>query len=114
MFEKLGGRKMSQSVVNRPRRRGRVFPEYNWSPEKLARWQAEIESFGQRCKVVWLRVCPDLIKEHYNWFMMIEPESGDYFIDSDQLVAYQKARQKYPKQLLGTFRINETGACGMI
>ena len=72
---------MSQSVVNRPRRRGRVFPEYNWSPEKLARWQAEIESFGKRCKVVWLRVCPDLIKEHYNWFIMIEPESGDYFID---------------------------------
>ena len=105
---------MSQSVVNCPRRRGRVFPEYNWSPEKLARWQAEIDSFGQRCKVVWLRVCPDLIKDRYNWFIMIEPESGDYFIDPLEREAEQKARQKYPEQMLGMFRINETGACGLI
>ncbi|HBL12418.1 MAG TPA: hypothetical protein DD379_13610 [Cyanobacteria bacterium UBA11162] len=105
---------MSQPVINRPRRRGRVFPDYNLSPEELAQRQAEIDSFGLRCKLIWLRVCPDLIKEHYNWFMVIEPESGDYFIDSQQLVAYQKARQKYPKGKIGTFRLNETGACGMI
>lgn len=105
---------MNQPITNRPRRRGRVFPEYNWSKEELARRQAEIDSFGLRCKVIWQKVCPDLIEEHYNWFMVIEPESGDYFIDSEQLVAYQKARQKYPQQLLGTFRLNETGVCGRI
>jgi hypothetical protein len=46
--------------------------------------------------------------------MMIEPESGDYFIDTDETVAEQKARQKYPNGMLGTFRLNETGACGLI
>ncbi len=89
---------MSQPVAKHRRRRGRVFPEYNWSPEKLARWQAEIDSFYLGCKVVWQKVCPNLIKDHYNWFMMIEPESGDYFIDQDQRVAEQKARQKHPKK----------------
>ena len=38
---------MSQPVINRPHRRGRVFPDYNWSPEKLARWQAE--KFSKHC-----------------------------------------------------------------
>jgi hypothetical protein len=95
-------------------RRGRVFPEYNLSPEELARRQAEIDDFGRRCKAIWLQVVPQLIADHYNWFIMIEPESGDYFIDPDESVAEEKARQKYPRGMLGTFRLNQTGACGFI
>lgn len=105
---------MNQSLKNHTRRRGRVFPEYNLSPEELAKRQTEIDVFCQRCKVIWQKACPELIKDHYNWFMMIDPESGDYFIDSDEIAAEQKARQKYPHGMLGTFRLNETGACGLI
>ena len=46
--------------------------------------------------------------------MIIEPNSGDYFIDPDEQVAEQKARQKYPSGWLVTFRLNETGAVGRI
>lgn len=105
---------MIQPLTNRPRRRGRVFPEYNLPAAELAKRQAEIDSFGQRCKAIWQKVCPELIENHYNWFMLIEPESGDYFIDADENLAEQKARQKYAHSMLGTFRINETGACGLI
>ncbi len=52
---------MPQSLPKHPRRRGRVFPEYNLPPAELARRQAEIDAFGMRCKVVWQRVCPELI-----------------------------------------------------
>ncbi|MCL1470424.1 hypothetical protein [Argonema antarcticum] len=105
---------MIQPITHPTRRRGRVFPEYNLPPEQLAKRQAEIDTFGQRCKIIWQKVCPELIENHYNWFMMIEPENGDYFIDQDEIKAYQKARQKYPQNMVGTFRINETGACGLI
>ena len=105
---------MPQSQTLRPRRRGRVFPEYNLPPEELASRQAEIDTFGMRCKVIWEQVCPELIKDHYNWFITFEPESGDYFIDPDERAAYQKARTKYPQAKLGTFRLSETGACGKI
>lgn len=37
------------------------------------------------------QICPQLIDEHYNWFITIEPNSGDYFIDQDIEVAEQKA-----------------------
>lgn len=60
------------------------------------------------------RVRDELITDHYNWFMIIEPNSGDYFIDVDEEEAMKKSRQKYPAGKLVIFRINETGACGKI
>lgn len=105
---------MTQSLPKSPRNRGRVFPQYNLPLEELARRQAEIDTFGMRCKLVWQKVCPQLMKDHYNWFITIEPESKDYFVDAAFRSAYQKARHKYPHTQLATFRINETGTCGSI
>ncbi|MCL1470807.1 hypothetical protein [Argonema antarcticum] len=105
---------MTQTTPKRPRRRGRLFPEYTIPPEELARREAEKQARCQRSRLVFEQVCPQLINDHYNWFIIIEPTSGDYFIDPDEEVANQKARQKYSSGWLVTFRINETGACGMI
>ena len=105
---------MTQQPVKRPIRRGRIFPEHTIPPEELARRKAEREARYQRCRPVFERVRDELIADHYNWFMIIEPNSGDYFIDLNEEVADQKARQKYPSGWLVTFRINETGACGKI
>ena len=104
----------AQQPTKRPIRRGRIFPEYTIPPEELARREAERKERYQRTRPVFERVRDDLIAEHYNWFMIIEPNSGDYFIDPDENIAVEKARQKYPSNWLVTFRINETGACGMI
>ncbi|MCL1465600.1 hypothetical protein [Argonema galeatum] len=105
---------MTQTTPKRPRRRGRLFPEYTIPPEELARREAEKQARCQRSRVAFEQVSPQLINDHYNWFIIIEPNSGDYFIDPDEEVANQKARQNYPSGWLVTFRINETGACGMI
>lgn len=105
---------MTQTKSNRPRRRGRLFPEYTIPPEELARRQAERDARCQKARAVFEQISPQLIDNCYNWFMIIEPNSGDYFIDADEQVAYQKARQKYPIGWVVTFRINDTGACGMI
>ena len=105
---------MTQQPAQRPIRRGRIFPEHTIPPEELARRQAELEVRYQRCRAVFERVRNELIADHYNWFMIIEPNSDDYFIDPDEDVAEQKARQQYPSGWLVTFRVNETGACGMI
>ncbi len=104
---------MTQLSSNHTPHRGRVFPENQLSPLEKARRQAEWEEFNQRCQVIFERVQPELIKEHYDWFMFIEPDSGDYFIDPDEIVVRQKAREKHPSQCL-ILRINETGVCGRI
>ena len=105
---------MNPTSSQRPARRGRIFPEYTIPPEELARRQAELDAFYKRCRPIFERVQPELIKEHCNWFIAIEPESEDYFIDPDEELADQKARQKHPNAMLGVFRLNETGACGRI
>jgi hypothetical protein len=93
----------------------RIFPDIPpLSTEEIAQIEAENEEFGNRCERIFWKVQPELIKEHYDWSIYIEPDSGDYFIDPDPQVCYQKARQKYPNTLLGGMRINETGACGRI
>lgn len=105
---------MTNSTPKRPARRGRIFPELTLSPEELARRKAENEAFFQRCQVIFERVRPDWIEEHYGWFIAIEPDSGDYFIDADKEVASQKAHQKHPNAIHCMFCLNETGACGRI
>jgi hypothetical protein len=105
---------MTQQPTKRPIRRGRIFPNHTIPPEELARRESERKERYQRSRPVFERFRHDLIADHYNWFMIIEPNSGDYFIDPDEDTAVQKARQKYPSDVLVIFRINETGACGRI
>ena len=105
---------MTQLSSNHTPRRGRVFPERQLLPEEKARRKAEDELFYQRCRVVFNRVQPELIKEHYDWFIVIEPDSGDYFIDSNEDVARQKAREKYSDKMRLIMRLNERGTCGRI
>ncbi len=105
---------MIQTTSSRRRRQGRLFPEYTIPPEELAQNQAEKDTRYQRYQEIFVQASPQLIEEHYNRFMVIEPNSGDYFIDPDEEAAIQKARQKYPCGMLGVHRINETGICGRI
>jgi hypothetical protein len=105
---------MTQLSSNRTARRGRVFPERQLSPEEKAKLQLEDEVFAQRCRVIFEQVRPQLIKNHYDWFIVIEPESGEYFIDSDKTLARAKAHEKYPHATCLIKCLNETGCCGRI
>lgn len=105
---------MTQSTPKSPTRRGRIFPEHTLSPEELAKCEAEREVFHKRCRAIFERVLPEYIENHYGWYIAVEPDSGDYFIDKDIEVASQKAREKHPNAVHCAFRLNETGATGRI
>jgi hypothetical protein len=105
---------MSQQPTRHPVRRGRIFPDHTIPLEELAKRKAERQERYQRCRQVFDKVRDELIAEHYNWFMSVEPNSGDYIIDPDEDVLMKKSRQRFPSCKLVIFQINETGACGMI
>jgi hypothetical protein len=107
-------RKAMNQHTQRTARRGRIFPEIQWSPEEKARRKAESEAFYKRCQVIFEQVHPKLIKDHYGWYIAVEPDSGDYFLDVDQEIAHKKARQGHPNSVHCVFCLNETGACGTI
>ena len=92
-----------------------LFPNHSrLSSEEIAKHKACEQEFAQRCREIFKQVYPKLIKEHYNWFIHIEPETGDYFIAEDEEVSFQKAREKHPTADLMAMRLNETGTCGRI
>ena len=109
-----GVKTMTQSSSPKTVRRGRVFPEKQLSPEEKARIKAEDAVFYQRCRKVFERVQPELIAKHYDWFIIIEPNSGEYVIDEDEKVAIASSRSRNPGKKCMIMRINETGTCGTI
>ncbi|MBR8830761.1 MAG: hypothetical protein N5P05_000995 [Chroococcopsis gigantea SAG 12.99] len=74
----------------------------------------ELSNFDCRSYQLFERLRDSLIDSHRNWFLIIEPESEDYFLDEDELSAYHRAREKYPWGKFFFFRVNETGASGRI
>jgi len=92
-----------------------IFPDRpQLSEEEIARREAEDKIFGQRCRAIFDQVAPQLMADHYGWSIHIEPDSGDYFIDPDPEVAFQKAKQKHPNAIIMEMCLNETGTCGRI
>ncbi|MUH00875.1 hypothetical protein F7734_54860 [Scytonema sp. UIC 10036] len=84
------------------------------SEEEKARREAEDEAFDKRCDEIFQRVRPELIQDHYNWAIMIEPNSGNYVIDPNPEVAFQKIRDKHPNARIMEMRLNKTGAVGRV
>lgn len=105
---------MTESISNPLKLRGRILPERTLSPEELARRRAEREAFRRQCRAIFERVRPELIDKYYGWYIAVEPDSGDYFIDVNLEVASQKARDKHPSTKHGVFCLNESGATGRI
>lgn len=106
---------MTEAKSTRTVRRSRIFPSIQWSEEQKAQRRAEREKFHQRSQVIFERVKPEYIETHYNWYMVVEPDSGNYFVARDEEVVQQMARQKHPGTVpLFLFRINETGVSGTI
>ena len=94
--------------------RGRLFPERQLSETEIVQREADRANFRQRCQLIFDRVQPDLLQTHYNWYLAVEPESGEYFIDRDEIAVAQIAHQKHPNAPLHVFRINQTGVCGTL
>ncbi|MBW4600155.1 MAG: hypothetical protein KME29_11240 [Calothrix sp. FI2-JRJ7] len=102
---------MAETKTTRTLRRGRGI---QCTPEQIAQWEAERKEFEDRCLPIFNQVKLELIETHYNWYVTVEPDSGDYFVDKDIEVASQKCREKHPDKIHQAFRINETGVCGTI
>jgi len=67
-----------------------------------------IPLFAKRCRQVFEQVYPQLIQNYSGWFIAIEADSREYFLDVEQHLAKQKAIAKYPDGMICTFQLLET------
>ena len=105
---------MTEAKPTRVKSRGRIFPEIQWTEEQLAQWRSERQEFYQCSLPIFDQVKTEFIETHYNWFVAVEPDSGEYFIDKDSEVASGQCRAKHPGKKPHILRIKETGVCGTI
>ncbi|MCU0542499.1 MAG: hypothetical protein MUE44_09935 [Oscillatoriaceae cyanobacterium Prado104] len=107
---------MTQLSQKRQALRARISPKPIVPPEELARREAERTQRRLRGRKIFERIRPELIGEHYNWFIAIEPDSEAYLIDPKLLGIIQKIKEQYGENSakLTMFRLNETGTCGSI
>lgn len=115
---------MSESTQKRQVRRGRIFPEHHSTPEAIAKRQASYalarsqrQELGQRCRQIFEQIRPELMPTHYNWFIAIDAETGNYLLDAQFEGLMQKVKNYYPANgtvRLTAFRLNKKGYCGLI
>jgi hypothetical protein len=78
---------MSQ-VSSHQLRQNQSISNSKFSSTELVNYQANRNELGERCRAVFERIRPQLIKDYENWFIAIEPETETYFIASklDELI----------------------------
>jgi hypothetical protein len=94
---------MAESVEKPRERHGRTFPKRTITPEELARQEALDEIFDQRCQAIFERLRPELIDKYYGWYIGIEPDTGEYFIETDSIEAHKKVLAKYQIKITLSF-----------
>jgi len=104
----------STQTNGRPRRVIRKTPSQQISHEESALLLAEREANYQKAREIFERVRPQLINDHSNWYITIEPDSEEYFIEKDYMTTFQRLRSGNLMGKTTTFRLNETGFCGRI
>jgi hypothetical protein len=62
-----------------------------------------------RSHLIYDSLLNELAGNYSSWYVAIEPDSGDYFINADKDLAQQSARQKHPNRLICTFQLRYGG-----
>ena len=107
---------MTQLSHTSPKRPRRILPKSSLSPEEIAQRRTAREEFAGRCRPIFEKLRPELIEDHYNWFIAIDPDSEHYLLDPKLEGLIAKIQEKYPDGVTKStiYRLNETGACGRI
>lgn len=105
---------MSKTITTHQTFRKKLNHQHTLTPEEIKEEEAKLSRFRHRCQPIFEQIKPQFIETHYNWYVAIEPDSGDYFLGESDLEAGDLCRQKHPHAIPFVFRINETGVCGTI
>ncbi len=73
--------------------------------------QSEIDNFVRRAEEIYSgRLRALLEPDHMDKFVVIEPESGDFFLGTTLNEATRAARDKYPQRLTHAMRVGHSTA----
>ncbi|MBD2455529.1 hypothetical protein H6G80_15750 [Nostoc sp. FACHB-87] len=59
----------------------------------------------KRSRQIYERLYSELVKHYPGSYVAIEPDSGDYFLNANKVLAQKEAKEKYPARLICTFQV---------
>ncbi len=96
-------------------RRTRIVPSTPTDPEVIQREQEAQHALEERCRPLFDRLRPTLRETYPNWFIAIDPETENYFLDPTLRGLTVKISQTLKGDTIPMiFRLNDTGTCGRI
>ncbi len=105
---------LSQTPQKHPKR---ILSILSLSPQEIAQRKTVREELAARCREIFERLSPELIEDHYDWFIAIHADNENYLLDPTLEGLVKKIRHDYPEEAerkLTIFRLNETGTCGRL
>jgi len=70
----------------------------------------KFREFIRKAEAIYASVKKQLEDEHWGEIVVIEPDSGNYFVDKDRRKAMRHAEEKYPDMLFHTRRVGDNPA----
>lgn len=79
-------------------------------PDSLANKNYSREDLDRRCWPIFQRLMEELGGRYENWIVVIEPDSGDYFLGLDDYEVLNRARKKHPRAQFFAYRLSDNPA----
>lgn len=74
----------------------------------------EREELDNLCWTVFERLLSELGPRYENWIVVIEPDTGEYFLGLDDYEVLNRARKKFPRSQFFAYRLNENPAVDVL
>jgi hypothetical protein len=106
----------AETMTQAPQQR-RTHLESSSSSAKKQIDRAQRDDLAHKCQIVFDRVYSQLIENHYNWHIAIDPDTEQYLIDPTLMGITAQIKDTYDDRStvkLTIFRLNETGTCGRL
>ncbi|MBX9688785.1 MAG: hypothetical protein K2X27_18905 [Candidatus Obscuribacterales bacterium] len=68
------------------------------------------EELDQLCFPTFERLYSELAERYKDWIVVIEPDTGDYFMGLDDYEVLNRARKKHPRSQFFAYRLSENPA----
>lgn len=68
------------------------------------------DELDRLCYPIFEKLFAELGERYHDWIVVIEPETGDYFIGLDDYEVLNRARKKHPRSQFFAYRLSENPA----
>lgn len=84
------------------------------TPDSLTNKNYSAQELDEKCWPVFERLLAELGERYQNWIVVIEPDTGEYFLGLDDYEVLNRARKRHPRSQFFAYRLCEDPAVDLL